>query len=134
MSDIYQILQNNMEKVLKYLMTVEEKKNKEIKADTDNVYESLESLKKVLNGLEMEKKEAGSTLNTMRQLIKAMTRSTKSTTGTQVDESELQTNAVDIFTSGQTDIPYEHLEATALNTISLANPTHVLDKLKLKER
>jgi hypothetical protein len=63
-----------------------------------------------------------------------MTRSTKSTTGTQVDESELQTNAVDIFTSGQTDIPYEHLEATALNTISLANPTHVLDKLKLKER
>lgn len=55
-----------MEKVLKYLMTVEEKKNKEIKADTDNVYESLESLKKVLNGLEMEKKEAGSTLNTMR--------------------------------------------------------------------
>ncbi len=35
--------------------------------------------------MESEQKETGSTLNTMRELIKAMTKSTKVSTGTQVD-------------------------------------------------
>jgi len=41
----------------------------------------------LLNNMENEQKSANSSLTNMRELIKAMTKCTKVTTGTQVDES-----------------------------------------------
>jgi hypothetical protein len=53
---------------------------------------SIKDLSSLLDNVEREQMETNSNLNTMKEVIKAMTKSVKVHTGTQVDESELATN------------------------------------------
>lgn len=73
----------------------------------------------------------------MREMIKAMARNTKSTTATQVDESELQTKAANVFGSsekGVEGLSYDTLDAGSVNVVDKGNYNHVIDKLKQREK
>lgn len=84
--------------------------------------------------MENEQRSAGSTLANMRELIKSMTKCSKVTTGTQVDESELLTQAGAIFSIPQTnDIPFHEADASSINVPKSSQP-HLIDQLKFKER
>lgn len=63
-----------------------------------------------------------------------MTKCSKVTTGTQVDESELLTQAGAIFSTSSADlVPFQEADASAVNVASSAQ-NHLIDQLKLKER
>ena len=87
MSEIYGILQGDMKKIFKYLANVEAIKEKQTQEESAKIYSTLENFNTLLNSMETQQKDTSRTLGTMREMIKAMARSTKTTTGTQVDES-----------------------------------------------
>ena len=69
----------------------------------------------------------------MRELIKAMTRCSKATTATQVDESELLTQAGAIFSNAQEDMPIDQAEANSLQ-VGVTDGGHLIDQLRGKEQ
>lgn len=52
-------------------------------------------------------------------MIKAMTKSVKVHTGTQVDESELQTNVGSIFSKGDINVSLDVVEGMSVNVNSV---------------
>lgn len=54
-----------------------------------------------MGNMESEQRASDSSLTNMSQLIKAMAKASKVTTATQVDESELLTNAGAIYNNAQ---------------------------------
>lgn len=51
----------------------------------------------MLSSIDSEQREAGKTLSTMREVIKAMNKCSKISTGTQVEEGELEAKVGKIF-------------------------------------
>lgn len=62
-----------------------------------------------------------------------MTKVSKVATGTQVDESELMTQAGAIFSTATDPIPFHQADASSINHND-PNQEHIIDKLNLKER
>lgn len=57
----------------------------------------MHNLSAVLSSIDSEQREAGKTLSTMREVIKAMNKCSKISTGTQVEEGELEAKVGKIF-------------------------------------
>jgi hypothetical protein len=85
MTDIYSTLQKDMGSVMNYLAELEKNRAKNEEGGSNMIYHSLDGLSALLNGFEREQNLTGHTLLNMREVIKAMARCTKASTGTQVD-------------------------------------------------
>ena len=62
-----------------------------------------------------------------------MTKCSKATTGTQVDESELLTQAGAIFSNAAEELPFEQAEAGSIK-VGIEDGGHLIDQLKTKEK
>ena len=134
MRDIYKLLQGDMQKVSSYLTKLEARKAQEDEEGSDQINASVKTLALLLGSMENEQRAAGHSLANMRELIKSMTKCSKVATGTQVDESELLTQAGAIFSNSAPELlPFPEADASAVNVGSSAQ-THLIDQLKLKER
>jgi len=85
MRDIYKLLQGDIQKVATYLTRLESRRAQQDEEGSDQINASVKTLSILLGNMENEQRSAGSTLGNMRELIKSMTKSSKVTTGTQVD-------------------------------------------------
>lgn len=84
--------------------------------------------------MEKEQHNTHSNLSSMRELIKAMTKCTKVSTSTQVDESELLTKAGTIFSKDQQPtLPFHLAEASSIN-FSGSQAPHLIDQLKQQQQ
>jgi len=107
MRDIYKVLQGDMAKVSTYLTRLEERRAASDEEGSEEIYSSLKTLSLLLNNMETEQRSTNTSLSSMRELIKAMTKCTKVSTSTQVDESELLTKAGAIFSNAaDTTLPF----------------------------
>jgi hypothetical protein len=86
-----------------------------------------------MGSMETEQRVTGASLSNMRELVKAMTKCSKATTATQVDESELLTQAGAIFSNPAEELPFEEVEAGAVR-VGAARGGHLIDQLKAREK
>ena len=133
MRQIYDILQSDMKQITGYLTRLEERKAAEDEEGSNQIYGALKSMSRLFGGMENEQRTTRDTLLNMREVIKAMTKAAKATTGTQVDESELLTQAGAIFSQEPEPNPIDVAEGSSLNQPA-ARGDHLIDELKLKEK
>lgn len=86
-----------MAKVTNYLTKLETDRVALNEEGSNHIFSSLKTLSVLMGNMETQQRSTGASLTNMRELIKAMTKCSKVSTGTQVDESELLTQAGAIF-------------------------------------
>lgn len=133
MREIYKLLQGDMGKITTYLTKLEQDRVTAQEQGSNEMFASLKTLSLLINNLDAEQRNAHDTLTNMRELIKAMTKCSKVTTATQVDESELLTQAGAIFNQAEETLPFDLADASSANVPTVAGG-HLIDQLKLKER
>jgi hypothetical protein len=135
-NSIYGVLQRDMKKILDYLANVEKSQDSE---SSSAMFVGLERLANSIKMLEDERSTTSDTLSTMNELIKAMAKNTKMDSCTQVEESELQWKAKDVFPIDKNKkVPIEEVERSAINLEpSLEkNPEkqHIITQMQIKEK
>lgn len=129
-------MQRDMKKVLDYLVDLEKSQDSET---SSQMFVGLERLADSIKLLENERNNTSSALSTMNELIKAMARNTKMDSCTQVEESELQWKATDVFPAERNKkMPIEEVDRSAINIEGTLerNPDkqHIITQLQIKER
>ena len=107
MWDIYRVLQGDMGKVITHLTRLEKRQAASDKEGSEEIYSSLKTLSLLLNNMEIIQQSTNTSLFSMRDLIKTITKCTQVSTSTQADESELLTKAEVIFSNtADTTLPF----------------------------